>query len=173
MTYILMQVIVAGVGSSCQLLTIFGASFPCEPPCARRRSPEPRRESERRTMIPPDPGVHAQVASMDTSPPAQVITGHQPPKRAARANQAHETTAMVDASGALRARPTAAPARRTPANLVATPSAAPMRAAAETAPHDRGIQRNNSCNTANSVAGDGGARNIEQPGPRSAPLLRH
>jgi hypothetical protein len=123
-------------------------------------------------MIPPNPGVHAQVVSMDTSPPAQVITGPQPLKRAARVNQANETTAMDDASGALRARPTAAPARRAPANLVANPPAVPTRAAAETTPQDgvpRGLLRNNSCNTVASVAGNGGSRNNGQPAPRSAP----
>ena len=123
-------------------------------------------------MNPQNPDAHTRVVSMNTSPPAQAITGHHQPKRAARADQANETTAMGDASGAPRARPAAPSAKRPPAPPAATPLAAPTRAAPETAPQDgvrSGILRNNSCNTADSVAGNGGTRNNGQPAPRPAP----
>ena len=123
-------------------------------------------------MNPPNSDTRVHVVPGGTTQPAQVSTSPPLLRRAARVNNANETTAIGDASGALRARPAAPSAKRPPAQHAVTPSAAPTRPADVTAPQDgvpRGIQRNNSCNTANSVAGNGGARNNEHPAPRSAP----
>jgi hypothetical protein len=149
----------------------FGASFQCEPPCARRRSPEPRSVSTRRTMDPSHTDTRDRVVAMDIIPPTQVPTRPAKAKRSARANDVNGTTASGNASDAPRDRPGAPLAQRPPAILATNPSTNPTRVTGDTASPAAAAPAtppSASCTTSVVNVGNGGARNNSLPPPRPA-----
>ena len=157
------------------LNTFFGASFQCEPPCARRRSPEPRSVSPRRTMDPSHTDTRDRVVSMDITTTAQAPTRPAKAKRAARADAVNETTASGGARDATRAHPGAPLAPRPPATLATNPPTSSTRVTGDTPPSVAAapaIQPTAPGNTTLLGVNNGGARkhNLPPPQPASNPL---